>query len=303
MTTSSLLRKLIAFKRFLRLPFDHTLGIFFALMTGLLTALMMAFVHNAKNQFSAADLLTFRSAFFIAFALPFSLRSIGLLVSRQSLLIWVRAALACGAIFVLFHASQEAPIGLVSSLFSATPLMVYLIARLTLNEALTVRHFMGCIIAGGGIVLLSTSSNELGISTTIAILCLVGILLRASSYVTLRAVSNQFPSTLIILLLSICTACFGLVMGANPNHITSNFLDINLLGVGITSALMQVLLTQTYKRLPAGKAALCLQSEVIWAVLISYLFHDYVFTIRELLAVLLIVGGTVWSQRLVTKTT
>jgi drug/metabolite transporter (DMT)-like permease len=275
---------------------DRTLGIAAALTTGFTSAFMLALIHNAKDQFTSVEVLTFRSFTFIILALPVCLPTIRLIFQRSAALLWFRGLLACVALFLLFYATQQAPIGLVSALFAATPLVVYLMAKVILKEEMTEKHAIGSAIVGIGIVAMALAPGIEGIAPFIVLICIVSLVFRACSFVILRAGSTNLPTMHIVLVLSICTGLCGLMLGADVNKLAQNAFNMNLLGVGFSSALMQWCLTISYRKLPAGQAALFDQSEVIWAFLFGYLFHAYSPTVIEWIAVVIIVAGAIWSQ-------
>ncbi len=190
--------------------------------------------------------------------------------NNKKLLI-VRGIMGTGALFCIFKAIGDMPIAPATIIQYTYPTFIAILASIFLKEKLRKRIVLAIISGWIGILLvlqpdwLTTNSQE--ISITALLIGLSGALLTAFAYICVRQLSKKEHPLVIIHYFPLISVPVSLPFLINNSIIPIGIEWVWLLGIGITTQMGQLWITQGLKLLPAAQASSFNYSQVLFATL------------------------------------
>ncbi len=279
-------------------------GVFFMFISALLSALNGAVAKTLGDDLSALEIVFFRNLFGIIFILitlkhtPTKLPG-----GRVSLLIW-RGIFGFCALLLFFYTITTIPLGVAITLNKTSPLFVAILAFFILNEKLNFKAIFALFIGFFGVVMITKPTGvEAGLPH---LLGLLGGLLAAAAYTTIRKIKHIYDSRIIVLSFMttgviIPLVLFGISEFYTPKHLDfllSEFIMpdtpkmwLLLLTIGITATLSQWLLTKAYSSSNAGVVAIAGYTVIPFSIFFGTLLGDRFPDIYTLLGIAFIVAS------------
>ncbi len=241
-------------------------------------SLMTVCIKKLGGRIPVAELVFFRSIF--------SLLITKLMIKNAKISPWginkklllLRGVIGTGALLCVFKAIESLPLSTATIIQYTYPTFLACFAWLLIGEAIRKRIFLAIILGWVGIhfvvqpLWIQNANNEF----TIFSICiaLIGAILTALAYVTVRKLSKQEDQLVIVFyfpLVSIpITLPFLIIEGVTPTAYEWIF----ILGIGVLTQAGQLLITRGLSRLPASYAGAINYTQVIFATFWGLLFFS-----------------------------
>jgi drug/metabolite transporter (DMT)-like permease len=256
---------------------------------------MALFVRIAKTDFSTSQLVFARAVFGIVLFSWFCRREVMSLFKLSSKSLWLRAIFGGGSVTCYYINLRDLPLGTATILTDLAPIFVAIFSFLFFNEKLSVKTVAGVLVAVSGAALLSSPATDSSSFCGIVI-GLLGAVLGAWAYLSLKRASGTFSSAAVVFAFSVALL-FVSILGDGPifpMKTGANLLPV--IGVVATSALAQVLLTVSYRHLSATIASTLGLTAVLWALLFDVAVLGTELSAMALTAIVLIATGVRLTQ-------
>jgi len=255
-------------------------------------AVMGGFVKLAPAV-SLADKVAVRNlvTLFIAAVLVVRRRCPLLGQRRNRIALLARSLLGIGGVVCYFYAIDHLLLANATMLTRLSPFFAGVFAALFLREPLSRRLLLAMAVglAGGMCVL----KPRLDLDLMPALVGFGSAVFAGAAYAVLRYLGNREPPETIVLHFSLCSVLcmlpFVLVDLRRPSPRELGW----LLGIGVTAALGQLLLTAAYRHAPTAEVSVYGDSMILFAAVIGLLFWGEVPDTLSLLGGALIMAGGV----------
>ncbi|OQX74576.1 MAG: EamA family transporter [Campylobacteraceae bacterium 4484_4] len=262
-------------------------GVLFILSSSLLSALSGAFAKILGEEISALEIVFFRNLLGLLFIL-ITLRHTPTTHpgGRPWLLIW-RGLFGFGALFLYFYTITAIPLGEAMTLNKTSPLFVTILAFFLLHERLGKLAIFALLIGFAGVVLIT---KPFGMSVGIPhLLGLLGGLLAASAYTTIRKIRDIYDARMIVLSfmgmgVALPLLLFGytaLFPPQNPSIFLVPFVMptgvniwIMIVLMGMSATFSQWLLTKAYSTSRAGIIGIASYVNIPFAIFVGTMLGD-----------------------------
>lgn len=217
---------------------------------------------------------------------------------RRGLLI-VRGLLGSAGMVCFYLAIQHMPLGDANAIHQTNPLWTALLAAWLLGEALDRRVLIGITLSLVGVGMI-TGMPIVGGGHAWGLVALLGALFAAGAYVTVRALRRTEPPLVIVFYFPLVTTPLLIVPVVHGWVAPTPVEWVALLGVGVTTQLAQVALTQGLQRESAGRAVAVNYLQVALALLWGLVFFGELPSLGAALGMVLIVAGVLfaaWRRR------
>ncbi|MFK8164043.1 MAG: DMT family transporter [Lewinella sp.] len=265
-------------------------GIQYIIIAGLFFAVMQIIIKEL-TQFHLFQIVFFRSGITSLVAIVYLKRNnISLLGNKKRLLI-LRALFGVIAMTLFFATIQRIPLGAAVSLKYLSPVFTAIFAVVWLKEKVVAIQWVLFGVAFAGVFILK--GFDFRIDPLNLLLGLTGAVFAGLVYVTIRKIGSSEHSMVIInYFMFTASVLAGLAM--IPFWQTPNLLELAaLLSMGTLGYFAQVFMTRALQIEAASRVAPFRYLEVVYSLLLGFLFFSEGYTMLSFLGIVLIVGSMV----------
>ena len=248
-----------------------------------LITLMFALVKLLSDNFSAGQIVFFRSAFsipvlFLWISLTGDLRD-SLKVQSKIAHVW-RGFIGTCAMALNFLALGFLPLPEITAIGFATPLFISIFAIFLLGERIGIYRFCALIVGLVGVLIIVNSKLTVFSSDTIdnsiiagMILTIAAVICASLAHVQIRKMVQTERTSAIIFYFSVTSSLFSLI--SLSTWVLPSFGEFfTLILVGIIGGIAQIMLTTAYRLAPASVVAPFDYTAMIFALLIGYFVFE-----------------------------
>ncbi len=193
-------------------------------------------------------------------------------------LLAVRGLLGFGALTCFYYSLVHLPLAEATVIQYMNPVFTGLLAAVALRERITFADLFATLLSLGGVALVARPAVLFGdtghtplpvVAVTIAVL---GSLLSAAAYVSVRKARGLVPPLVVVFWFPLVAAPLALPPAISQWEWPSLTGWLLLLGVGVTTQVAQVFMTEGLHREPAGRATAVSYLQVVFAAAWGALF-------------------------------
>ncbi|WP_187429255.1 Riboflavin transporter [Roseobacter fucihabitans] len=269
-----------------RTPSRPIAGIFWMLMTGLCFVAVTALVKYIGPRLPPVEMAFLRYLLGLVFLLPVlgSLRAAHL-TRRQWGFFTLRGVVHGCGVMLWFYAMVRIPIADVTAMNYLAPVYVTIGAALFLGEKLAFRRILAVVVALiGALIILRPGFREIS-SGHVAMLGAAVVF--GGSYLTAKVMADEVKPSVVVAMLSIFVTIV-LAPFAIAVWVTPSFGDLVLLfGVACFAVAGHYTMTLAFAAAPLTVTQPVTFTQLVWAVLLGYLFFD------EAVDIWVVLGGVV----------
>lgn len=250
-------------------------GIVLVLLASAVFTLSAAFVKIIGERIPTAEIILFRNLFAIPALLPVVLATGGwsAIATRNPLGHAARTVFGMMGMIGAFYGYVHLPLATVTALGFTMPLFLTVLAVPLLKERVGWRRGIAVVVGFLGVVLMvrpdGLPSGEAGLAV---LLCLLGALGWALAMITIRRMGESGESSVAIVFWFTVGATVLAGIATIPVWVWPTPLEWALLiGIGLVSALAQVLMTEAYRRGETSLLAPFEYAAIIWTTTLGAL--------------------------------
>lgn len=263
-------------------------GVRYILLAGFTFAILQVIIKELK-EFHLFQVVFFRSAITSIAATYLLLRSGTSIVGNNKGLLILRALFGVIAMTLFFATLQRLPLGASVSLKYLSPVFTAIFAVWWLKEKVRTLQWFLFALAFCGVFLLK--GFDLRIDPFNLFLGITGAIFSGLVYVTIRKIGSSEHSLVIInYFMFTATILSGIAMipfWQTPSLETL----LALLAMGILGYFAQVYMTKALQIEPASRIAPFRYIEVVYSLLLGFIFFGEGYTLLSLLGIALIIGS------------
>jgi S-adenosylmethionine uptake transporter len=261
-------------------------------LSALLFSLMAMLIKRLSPTFSSMELVFHRSLINVLLFAPIIGFEKKKLFPKGKRLMILRGVLGFLSLWCIFYSVEHLPIGVATLLMRVSPVFVLALSLIFLKEKLTGLQLTAAGIALVGVVLaISPGSHASGVSMVASAIGLLGALLAAASYVSVRAATASFNSWLIVQYYAAISALGSLPFAVADFHWPRANQAGLILVFGLLATFSQFAMIEGYRVLKAGVAGAMQLLTVPFSLLIGWVFLDERLAAIQWGGVLLLVAG------------
>ena len=263
--------------------------------SGLVFTVMFALVKATREELGAFDLVFWRGL--IAGVLAYVLArhgTGGIRVQYRGLLV-IRTVLGFAAMSCSFAAAKGLGVGDILLIGKMQPLLIAILAPLLLGDDERAGPWIWLMLVtglAGGLLLVAP---DLALGSTYGVLALAGAVLAAGAKIGVRAIVREDDARVVVFYFQIGAA----VLAGGALAITEGRLPVwppahlwpQLLGIGVTAAVGQLLMTQAYVFDRAPVIAAATYTAPIWGILVDITIFGLAPDVPAIVGGLLILGS------------
>jgi drug/metabolite transporter (DMT)-like permease len=262
-------------------------GVLFMFFAGFLSAVNGALAKMLGADISALEIVFFRNIFGVVFILIALYHTPPTLPGGNfKLLLW-RGLFGFSAMLFFFYTITKIPLGEAITLNKTSPLFVTILAFILLKERLSAKGIFSLLIGFLGVVLITKPFGmDVGVPH---ILGLLGGLLAAAAYTTIRKIKHIYDSRIIVLSFMTTGVIIPFFLFLISEYYAPKELDflfapfilpdnpqvwLLLFCMGITATISQWLLTKAYSATAAGIIGIVSYIIIPFSILFGTLLGD-----------------------------
>jgi drug/metabolite transporter (DMT)-like permease len=264
-------------------------------VAGLVFTVMFALVKTTRDELGAFDLVFWRGLLAGAIAYVLARHGTGGIHVQYRGLLVVRTVLGFAAMSCSFAAAKGLGVGDILLIGKMQPLLIAILAPLLLGEGERAGPWIWLmLVAGlaGGILLIAP---ELSLGSIYGVLALAGAVLAAGAKIGVRAIVREDDARVVVFYFQMGAA----VLAVGALLVTEGRLPVwppahlwpHLLGIGVTAAAGQMLMTQAYVLDRAPVIAAATYTAPIWGILADITIFGLVPDVLAIVGGLLILGS------------
>lgn len=276
-----------------RTPHRPIVGIFWMLVTGLCFVMVTALVKYMGPRLPPVEMAFLRYLLGLVFLIP-AIRSMrqAHLSKRQWRLFGVRGLVHGCGVMLWFYAMVRIPIADVTAMNYLAPVYVTIGAALFLGEKLAFRRILAVVVALiGAVIILRPGFREVS-SGHLAML--VAAVVFGGSYLTAKVMADEVKPAVVVAMLSIFVtivlAPFAIAVWVTP---TVGDL-VMLFCVACFAVAGHYTMTLAFAAAPLTVTQPVTFTQLVWAVLLGYLFFDEAVDVWVLLGGVVILASVVF---------
>ncbi|MFN4289313.1 MAG: DMT family transporter [Permianibacter sp.] len=266
-------------------------GTMLLLLSELVFTGLGALVKYLAPHYSNAQIVFFRNLFALLILLPYLLAR-GKLIFKVDKLRFhlLRSTTGITSMYLYFYCLGVLPLGEVTLLAQTAPIWIPVIAYFWLGDEFKKRYLFSGLIGIAGVALVVRPDADT--FSPAFLLGLLGAVLAAGSKVTIRRMSDTETAHMIVFYFSlISTVITAIPAFVQWQPIVSSDWPA-LLGLGITAALGQMLMTRAFMLAPPGRIGAWSYTQVVFAFAFGWLlWREPIHPLSLLGAVLIIIAG------------
>ena len=261
-------------------------GAGFIIASELSFALSAAMIKSVSASLPNESIVFFRNFFGILVLTPLLLRAGTKSLQTEHLsLHLIRSGCGLGAMYCFFYALAHISLADSMLIKSTIPLIIPFIAFMGLQESISHRVSLAGVLGfiGVGLIL-----KPVGGMNGASLIALTSSVMAAIAFVTVRKLSATEPTLRIVTYFALT----GLTLSAIPllwawqTPTASEW--VKLMGVGLTTTIGQLLLTQGYQSAPAARVGIFTYTSVPFGTLLGWLFWNELLALNSLVGAMLI---------------
>ena len=252
---------------------SNTKAIIAMLVATIALSSMTVFVKIIGPDFHPIQITFLRAVIVLLVLSPFILKSgVRDVVSTSKPVLHIFRALAGAASNILyFYCYQRMSIADVTVIGQAVPIFVCILATIFLQEKVGWRRWTAISFGFLGVVLVINPAGQIQIESLIALLA---TLLFASTFLFMRVLGKtESPTTVVFYYMSISVIVTGLAQPFVWKSVSSDFLWL-MLGVGVSAAIGQMLMSYSLKNAEASIITPFKYSGIVWAIIFDIIIWD-----------------------------
>ena len=252
---------------------SNTKAIVAMLVATIALSSMTVFVKIIGPDFHPIQITFLRAVIVLLVLSPFILKSgVKEVVSTKKPVLHIFRALAGAASNILyFYCYQRMSIADVTVIGQAVPIFVCILATIFLQEKVGWRRWTAISFGFLGVVLVINPAGQIQIESLIALLA---TLLFASTFLFMRVLGKtESPTTVVFYYMSISVIVTGLAQPFVWKSVSSDFLWL-MLGVGVSAAIGQMLMSYSLKNAEASIITPFKYSGIVWAIIFDIIIWD-----------------------------
>ena len=252
---------------------SNTKAIVAMLVATIALSSMTVFVKIIGPDFHPIQITFLRAVIVLLVLSPFIFKSgVRDVVSTHKPVLHIFRALAGAASNILyFYCYQRMSIADVTVIGQAVPIFVCILATIFLQEKVGWRRWTAISFGFFGVVLVINPAGQIQIESLIALLA---TLLFASTFLFMRVLGKtESPTTVVFYYMSISVIVTGLAQPFVWKSVSSDFLWL-MLGVGVSAAIGQMLMSYSLKNAEASIITPFKYSGIIWAIIFDIIIWD-----------------------------
>ena len=274
-------------------------GIRNVLLSSLAFALMTACVKALNNyHIPVFEIIVFRSAVsLIICAVAIRKKRISFFGNKKLLLI-SRGVIGTISLMSIFYAVILLPLAEATILQFTYPIFTAVLAFLFLKEKLYLSTIIAIIVSILGVVVMVAPdllhpvlARENNLATKGVVIAIIGAFTLAVAYTLIKKLSDTEDSDVIIFYFPLFALPTALILLGSDFVIPSFEALVLLILVGVFAQMSQVTITNAMRELPANKATAYTYTQVIFSILIGWLFFHEVPVIWTYLGAGLVFSG------------
>ena len=245
---------------------SNTRAIIAMLVATIALSSMTVFVKIIGPNYHPIQITFLRAVIVLVVLAPFILRSgIAKVVHTQKPILHIFRALAGAASNILyFYCYQRMSIADVTVIGQAVPIFVCILATLFLGEKIGWRRWLAISLGFSGVVLVINPSGDIQTESLVALLA---TLLFASTFLFMRVLGKtESPTTVVFYYMAISVLVTGLAQPFVWKSLSYDFLWL-MLGVGVSAAIGQMLMSYSLKNAEASIITPFKYSGILWAII------------------------------------
>ncbi|HEX4911421.1 MAG TPA: DMT family transporter [Permianibacter sp.] len=266
-------------------------GTMLLLLSELVFTGLGALVKYLAPHYSNAQIVFFRNLFALLILLPYLLAR-GKLVFKVDKLRFhfLRSTTGITSMYLYFYCLGVLPLGEVTLLAQTAPIWIPVIAYFWLGDEFKKRYLFSGLIGIAGVALVVRPDADT--FSPVYLLGLLGAVLAAGSKVTIRRMSDTETAHMIVFYFSlISTVITAIPAFLQWQPIVSGDWPA-LLGLGITAALGQMLMTRAFMLAPPGRIGAWSYTQVVFAFAFGWLlWREPIHPLSLAGAALIIIAG------------
>ncbi|NQD37676.1 DMT family transporter [Permianibacter sp. IMCC34836] len=263
-------------------------GTMLLLLSEMVFTLLGALVKYLAPHYSNSQIVFFRNFFALLFLLPYLLARGKLVFKADKLRFhFLRSTTGISSMYLYFYCLGVLPLGEVTLLAQTAPIWIPVIAYFWLGDEFKKRYLFSGLIGITGVVLVIRPDADT--FSPAFLLGLLGAMLAAGSKVTIRRMSDSETAHMIVfyfsLISTVITAVPAFIQWRPIVH--SDWLA--MLGLGITAALGQMLMTRAFMLAPPSRIGAWSYTQVVFAFAFGWLLWREPIQLLSLFGALLII--------------
>ncbi len=252
---------------------SNTKAIIAMLVATIALSSMTVFVKIIGPNYHPIQITFLRAVIVLLVLSPFILKSgvKEVIYTNKPVLHIFRALAGALSNILYFYCYQRMSIADVTVIGQAVPIFVCILATLFLHEQVGWRRWLAISFGFLGVVLVINPTGDLRFESLIALLA---TLLFASTFLFMRVLGKtESPTTVVFYYMSISVVVTGLAQPFFWKSVSADFLWL-MLGVGISAAIGQMLMSYSLKIAEASIITPFKYSGIIWAIIFDLVIWD-----------------------------
>lgn len=267
-------------------------GIVYVCLAYLLFAIMQALNKSLVGRHHVIEIAFYRNIIALVPCLIYVYvsKQYALLKSTMPGTLAARVTLGSIGLIVTFAATQELPLANATVLFFTATLLLPILARIFLNETVSMHRWCSVLIGMCGVLIVaqpSTSSSGFGV-----FLALTAAAIHASIQIYLRLMRGENPFTITFYFFLGGTCLAGALLPWYAQAPTADSIVL-LIGVGISGGMAQYFLTRAFQMAPASLLSPFSYTSLLWASILDMLFWNYIPHWTLALGAAIIIGSQI----------
>ncbi|UMB53465.1 DMT family transporter [Lutibacter sp. A64] len=270
----------------------NTTAIFYMIFSVIAFSLMNAVV-KYLNDFSAYQIVFFRSIGTLFFTVPLIIRQkVSFLGNNKKLLI-IRGAAGVISLTCFFHSLNYLAVGTAVSIRYTSPIFAAIFAFIFLKEKVKPMQWFLFLLAFIGVLIIKgfgVEVNSIGLFFVILSAISLGVI-----FVVIRKIKDTENPLVIINYFMVMAFVFGGIMSINNWKTPSNVEWLLLLSLGIFGYVGQLYMTKAFQSHETNVIAPLKYLEVVFMIIIGASWFGEVYNLWTLLGIALILIGLVYN--------
>ncbi len=280
-------------------------GALLLLLSEFVFALLGVLIKHLSLSLPNTQIVFFRNALALLVLLPY-LRARGSLQLKADKLRFhlLRSATGLTAMYLSFYCLGVLPLGEAILLGQTAPIWIPVIAWFWLGDPLRKSYLFSGVVGLAGVALVVRPDSST--FTPAVMLALFAAFMAACSKVTIRRMSDSESPQAVVLYFTVISTVISAVPAAVQWQSPTLEMWPALIGVGLTAAAGQMLMTKAFMIAPPGRIGAWSYAQVVFAFVLGWLLWDEAVALLSLAgAVLIMIAGLIatglvaqWWKRL-----
>ncbi len=270
----------------------------FMIISALSFTLLNVLVKNL-NHFNVYQIVFFRAIGSLLFTFPLLLKSKINILGNRRILLFTRAVFGFTAMTLFFSSLKYLTMGSAVAIRYMAPIFATIFATFMLNENIKKQQWLYFGIAFSGILILKGFDANVG--NTGLLYVTISAIFTGMVFILIRKIGNQDHPLVVVNYFMCISAILGGILMYQHWITPKNIEWILLLGLGVFGYYGQYYMTKAFQKSEINKVAPLKYIEAIFTILIGSVWLDEIYTLYNLLGILLILTGLTLNTLLTRK--